>query len=405
MQSEARQTLREHPRGPRAWAAVVVLGLGIFVLITIEEAPIGVLTLMADDLGVSRGTAGLAVTVPGILAGLVSLVTPVLTRAWNRRTVLIAALASVVISCALTVLAPTFPLVVVARLFAGLAIGLYWAVLAVVAVRQVRPERVPLALSIVYGGVGGALVLGVPLVAWIGSHLGWRESFVAIGVLAILEGIAVLALVRPVDSGEPVSVQRMRAALAVPGVRYSLVFAGLIVVGHFISYGYVSPLLQGLAHVPVDAIGPMLLAFGIAGLAGNFAITPLLRRSPVTGVLVIALGTVVSVLLVLTVVRSAAVAAPVMVLWGTFAGAASVSIQAFVIRESGRHEEAATAMNSAVYNASIAIGAGIGGGIIDLAGLPWLLVATAVIVGLGAFACLRWMRVHGHVGASRPLAS
>lgn len=388
------------PSGLRAWAAVLTLSVGIFVLITIEEAPIGVLTIMADDLGVSRGTAGLAVTVPGILAGVVSLITPVVTRRWNRRTVLLAALVSVIISCVLTVIAPSFELVLLARLFTGLAIGLYWAVLALVAVRQMRKELVPIALSVVYGGVGGAMVLGVPLVAWIGSHLGWRDSFLAIGLFAVFEVIAVLLLVRPVDAGDAVTATQMRAALRVPGVVYSLVFTALIVIGHFISYGYISPILQGLAHVPLDAVSPMLLALGIAGIVGNFAVTPLLRRSPVVAILIIAAGTSVSVLLVLFIVRSMVTAAPVMVLWGAFAGASSVAIQAFVIRESGRHEQAATALNSAVYNSSIALGTGIGGAIHDLAGLPWLLVTTAVMGALGAFACLMWIRRHGHVGAS-----
>ena len=36
----------------RRWAGVVALAVGIFVLITIEELPIGVLSVMAPELGV-----------------------------------------------------------------------------------------------------------------------------------------------------------------------------------------------------------------------------------------------------------------------------------------------------------------------------------------------------------------
>src|SRR5699024_7684799 len=135
----------------RRWGAVVALAIGIFVLITIEELPIGVLSVMAPDLGVSEGVAGLAVTVPGILAGVVALCTPVLVRVLDRRLVLVLALAAVVVSCALSVLAPTFAVLLLARLFAGIAIGLYWAVMAIVALGQVPAEHAARALTIAFG--------------------------------------------------------------------------------------------------------------------------------------------------------------------------------------------------------------------------------------------------------------
>ena len=104
----------------RRWAGVAALAVGIFVLITIEELPIGVLSVMAPDLGVDEGVAGLAVTVPGILAGVVALCTPVIVRGMDRRLVLVLALASVALSCALSVVAPTFAVLLLARLFAGI---------------------------------------------------------------------------------------------------------------------------------------------------------------------------------------------------------------------------------------------------------------------------------------------
>lgn len=44
------------------------VALGIFCLITSELLPVGLLTSVGAELGVSDGTAGLMVTVPGIVA-------------------------------------------------------------------------------------------------------------------------------------------------------------------------------------------------------------------------------------------------------------------------------------------------------------------------------------------------
>ena len=65
----------------RRWISLIALAVGIFALITIEELPIGVLSVMAPDLGVSEGIAGLTVTIPGVLAGVVAVATPVIVVA------------------------------------------------------------------------------------------------------------------------------------------------------------------------------------------------------------------------------------------------------------------------------------------------------------------------------------
>ena len=206
----------------RRWAGDAALAVGIFVLITIEELPIGVLSVMAPDLGVDEGVAGLAVTVPGILAGVVALCTPVIVRGMDRRLVLVLALASVALSCALSVVAPTFAVLLLARLFAGISIGLYWAVMAIVAMGQVPREHTARALTIAFSGAGGALVLGVPVAAWIGAHVGWRAAFGVVGVLAAVVAVLILLLVEPVRSPVVVTGRMMLAAARTRGVRYAL---------------------------------------------------------------------------------------------------------------------------------------------------------------------------------------
>ncbi|MFE1794464.1 MFS transporter, partial [Streptomyces sp. NPDC059525] len=60
---------RPGSRPVKGWAAVAAVSLGIFCLITSELLPIGLLTPVGADLHVSDGTAGLMVTVPGLVAG------------------------------------------------------------------------------------------------------------------------------------------------------------------------------------------------------------------------------------------------------------------------------------------------------------------------------------------------
>ncbi|WP_304502033.1 MFS transporter [Brachybacterium sp. FME24] len=376
----------------RRWSGVVALAVGIFVLITIEELPIGVLSVMAPDLGVSAGVAGLAVTVPGVLAGVVAILTPVIVRGLDRRLVLVLALGSVVLSCALSVVAPTFAVLLVARLFAGISIGLYWAVMAIVAIGQVPREHAARALTVAFSGAGAALVLGVPVAAWIGTHVGWRSAFAVVGALAAIVAVLIFVLVRPVHSPVKVTPTMMLAAARTRGVRYAVALTSLVVVAQFITYAYVSPILLERAGLPVTQVGPMLLVFGIAGLLGNFAVAPLLHRSAPWGVLVVSGGVGLALLAVLLLMQGSSSALVIMPLWGLFVGAISVAIQAFVGTEAADVIEEGTAVNSAVFNTAIAGGAFLGGLIIDHVGQSALIATSVVMVAAGVLVAAHYVR-------------
>src|ERR1700694_1372390 len=58
------------PSTLRSWMAVGSVAIGAFAFVTTEFLPVGLLPQIARDLGVSPGTAGLMVTIPGIVAAI-----------------------------------------------------------------------------------------------------------------------------------------------------------------------------------------------------------------------------------------------------------------------------------------------------------------------------------------------
>lgn len=386
----------EAPRGGlRGWAAVVAAGIGIFTLVTIEELPIGVLTLVSDDLGVPPGIVGLAVTLPGVLAAAIALVAPVLTARFDRRMVLVTALAAVVVSCVLSVLSAGVGSLLFSRVFAGIAIGLYWPAMPVLVVRQVRPEKAPLALTIAFAGTGSAVVLGVPFASWLGALMGWREAFVVVGALALAVLVLQLVLLRPVRADEPTRLGDLLTAFRRRGVRYPVAMAALAVTGQFLTYSYVSPLLQETAGIGVDSVPMMLLIFGVAGIVGNFAIAPLLTRSPGGAAVLITTGMALALVAVQLLAHGVVSTAVIVGAWGLFAGAISVVMQTFVTRYAGRYEEAATALNSTTFNLAIAMGALVGGRLVDALGVRAPGWVSVVMVAIAGALAVRWLVTGG----------
>ena len=87
-----------------------------------------------------------------------------------------------------------------------------------------------------------------------------------VGILAAVVAVLILVLVEPVHSRERITGRGMLAAARSRGVRCALGLTGLVVVGQFVSYSFVSPVLVERAGVPLTDIGLMLLLYGIAGL-------------------------------------------------------------------------------------------------------------------------------------------
>ncbi|CAM4063988.1 MFS transporter [Helcobacillus massiliensis] len=361
------------------WLAVATLAIGIFVLVTIEELPIGVLTLISDDLGISRGSVGLAVTLPGVLAAAITLVTPRLSRGRDRRIIILVALAMVIVSCVLTAVSWDLVSLLFSRVFAGFGIGLYWAVMPLVAMGQVRSEQIPRALTIVFSGVGAALIFGLPLATWLGDSFGWRMAFVLVGAMSLVVGVIVLAIVTPSVSTAASTVRRTLGAITHPAIGTAVLLTALLLTAEFITYSYIRPILIDVAGVPGSSTSVYLMVFGTLGLVGNFAAGALVSRTPVLAILVLAIGSGLSVAALMWLMHGPVAAGIVLAAWGFFSGMISVSSQAMAQFRAGDRVDDATALNTAAATSAIAVGALIGGVLVDSFGLHAPMIASLVL--------------------------
>jgi len=376
----------EGERWGAAWAAM----LGVFVLVVAEQLPIGLLTSMSSTLKVTEGIAGLSVTIPSIVAGIAAPVVPLVAGRLDRRVLLIALMVIMTVANAASWLAPTFTVLLVSRVFVGIAIGGFWAVGGGLAVRLVSAANVPKATSIIFAGVAAASVLGVPLGAILGDALGWRWAFAALGVAAFIALVALLRLLPALAAQTPIGPRLLFGLLRNRGVVVGLAATLPAVAGHFAAFTYVGPILREIAGLPVSAVGPILLAYGLVGMGGNFAAGALLGRR-VSSI-------VVTILVVITIALGLLPAAGLqpasgvvlLLLWGLFFGGLSVSMQTWMINAAPSAVEAATALWIAVWNLSIGLGALAGGIAIDnlpLQGAVWIagaLTLTAALIVITA---------------------
>jgi predicted MFS family arabinose efflux permease len=348
-----------------AWAAIISLSLGVFGLVTAEFLPASLLTRIADDLSVSVGTAGQAVTATALVAAIAGPAIVIATGRVDRRYVMWGLSLMLVVSNLLAAGATSLAVLLVARTALGIALGGFWSLAAATALRLVPPEKMPRAMSIIFTGVSVATVCAAPLGAYLGDIWGWRSTFLlAAGVGAAALLMQVLTIPRLPPSDVP-SLATFVAVLRRASVRLGLVVVLLAVSGHFAGFTYVRPFLEQVPQLSIAAISGVLLAFGIGGFFGNLVGGFIAERSARAAVSFASLLLGVAGLALLAGGPSAGLAAAATAVWGFAFGAFPVGIQSWTTRAAADHAESAGALLLTTFQIAIAGGAVFGGLLVD----------------------------------------
>ncbi|MFB6844968.1 MFS transporter [Streptomyces sp. NPDC056373] len=380
---------------PRPWAAVLVLAAATFSVVTTEMLPVGLLTPLADGLRVSAGTAGLAVTLPGLVAAASAPLLPVAARRADRRTVLCALLLLLTAANLLSALAPHIAVLLLARALVGVCIGGVWAIAAGLGTRLMPPHRAGRATALIFSGIAVASVLGVPAGTFLGSLAGWRWTFVALAGVTLAVTAALFLVLPPLSPDTPVGPGTFARLLRTPGVGRSLLAVALLVTGHFAAYTYVRPVLDRVPDLGAGTVSTLLLGYGLAGVAGTFAGGALAARDPRRALLLVAAGLGTVVLLLIPAAASPAASTALLVLWGLDYGGVSVSAQSRLSAAAPGAREAGSALFAGIFNTAIALGAFTGGRTADALG------PTAVL-GVGGALALLAVPVVLSAGTRRP---
>ncbi|QHC20165.1 MFS transporter [Streptomyces sp. GS7] len=371
------------------WLAVIAVMLGIFSIVTTEILPIGLLTDIAADFRISDGTAGLMMTLPGLLAACAAPTVTVATARIDRRLMLCAFLALLALANLLATVAPAYWLVLLSRVLVGIVIGGFWSIGAGLAERLVPAESAGRATAVIFSAVPLGSVLGVPAGTFLGNLAGWRTACAVVGALSL--GVLVLmALVSPsLPAVRATSATMLRGMLRGVPTRFALLMTFLVVLAHFGAYTYVTPFLEQVTHVAsAGLITVFLLAYGIAGIAGNFLGGGMVARRPRT-VFGAAAGLLALATLLLPVLgRGEGGALVLLVVWGIAYGAVPVASQTWFAKAAPAAPEAASVLFTASFQATLSLGALAGGMIVDRTSPSTVMAlggATAVLVVLAAW--------------------
>ena len=355
------------PTSRHQWFAVFAVAVSAFAFVTCEFLPVGLLAHIALDLHVTSGTAGLMMTLPGVMAALAAPTSVVVAGKWDRRYILLILTGLLTCSSFVSAYSTNFTTMLAGRALLGIALGGFWTLATAAAGRMVQARDTARAIACILGGVASATVIGVPLGTLIATLASWRESFIATGVLATVALFAQVAFVPKLTAETTVGVQDFISLLRRPHVRLSLMMVAFVFGAHFSTYTYLEPRLG--EDFSVSEISSLLMVFGIVGFMSNVTLSAVMDGH-VKVATAIATALLFFALLLMVLLDHARIGeAAALSLWGVAFGAIPLCFSIWTQHDAADCPEVGSALFICVVQVAIAIGSAVGGLIVDHMGI------------------------------------
>ncbi|HCT0245181.1 sugar transporter [Salmonella enterica] len=369
-----------------AWLRVVTLAIAAFIFNTTEFVPVGLLSDIAESFHMQTAQVGIMLTIYAWVVAVMSLPFMLLTSQMERRKLLICLFVLFIASHVLSFLAWNFTVLVISRIGIAFAHAIFWSITASLAIRLAPAGKRAQALSLIATGTALAMVLGLPIGRVVGQYFGWRTTFFAIGMGALITLLCLIKLLPKLPSEHSGSLKSLPLLFRRPALMSLYVLTVVVVTAHYTAYSYIEPFVQNVAGLSANFATVLLLILGGAGIIGSLVFGKLGNRHASSLVSIAIALLVVCLLLLLPAAESEALLAILSIFWGIAIMVIGLGMQVKVLALAPDATDVAMALFSGIFNIGIGAGALVG----NQVSLHWSMSAIGYIGAIPACAALVW---------------
>lgn len=348
----------------KQWMPLLGMTIAAFIFNTSEFMPIGLLTDIAQTFSITQAQAGAMITIYSWAVMLLSLPLIILASKYNLKKVLLTTLFLFGLGQAISAISMNFAILILGRL--------------------VNEDKREFAMSMIVTGTSVAMIAGLPLGRMIGLWMGWRITFLIVGIISIL---LLLFQTHYLPSLETTSaftlyqlptLLRNKQLITIYGI--SLLFAS----AYYTAYSYIEPFLSQVAILSNTTITLVLSLFGVAGIGGSILFSNFYNKNRKRFILV----SLFSLTLVLFLLKPSAVSIITLLLmcivWGTSSTAFNVACQSETMLATDENTSSvAMSIFSGIFNLGIGLGSFIGGQTINWINIQSIGYVAGIISILG----------------------
>ena len=351
----------------KQWLPLIGMTIAAFIFNTSEFMPTGLLTDIAQTFHITQTTAGTMITIYSWAVMLLSLPLMILASKYSYKKILLATLFLFALGQGISAIAFSFPLLIIGRLVVACAHAIFWSIASVVAVRLVHEDKREFAMSMIVTGTSVAMIVGLPLGRMIGLLIGWRITFLMVGIISVLLLIFQTIYLPKLQTTQAFTLNELpdllknKQLITIYGI--SLLFAS----AYYTAYSYIEPFLAQVANLSNNSITLVLSLFGVAGIGGSYLFSKFYNLNRKRFIL-ISLFCLTIVLFVLKPSTASIITLLLIcVVWGMSSTAFNVACQSETILVTNEQTSSiAMSIFSGIFNLGIGLGSFIGGQTINI---------------------------------------
>ncbi|HLS60441.1 MAG TPA: MFS transporter [Virgibacillus sp.] len=366
---------------------VYLLTIVAFIVGMVELIIGGILDLVATDLNVSLGKAGLLITIFSLVFAVSAPILLVVTAKVERKKLSLLSLFIFFIGNIIAIFSPSFSVLMIARIISA-ASGSLLIVLCITIASSIVPQKhVGRAIGIVVMGISGSLVFGVPIGLMLGNSFGWRAPFILITGLTLLLIIGIYYFMEKIAPQPSIPLKQQLATLKNSKILFAHITMFLFLAGHMVLYAYFTPFLKTILGLDATWVSIVYLVFGVAAITGG----------GLGGTLADRFGAKPVILTVITVFAIAMFSIPVatfsltifliiMIIWGMMNWAITPALQSYLIESAPETAAIQQSLNNSALHFGIAFGSLVGGVVIERTSVEYNATVGGlfIILALGA---------------------
>ena len=373
---------------------ILPLTLGGLAIGTTEFVIMALLPDVAKSLGVSIPQAGHFISsyAAGVVVGAPVLVA--YAAKFPPKKILIFLMIAFTIFNGLSALSNNYYTMMVLRFLSGLPHGAFFGVGIVVSSRLAKPGKQAQSIAMMFAGLTLANLAMVPFVTWLGHQLSWRYAFGVVSLIGLITIVALKFLLPYMNS------------LRTVGLRDELEFFKTIKAWHIISisaigfgglfawFSYITPLMTNVSKFQTDSIAYIMVLAGSGMFVGNFLggiMSDKMRPALAAAILFTAM--ILALICVFFFSENKIVSLILTFVCGILSMAVGTPINIIMLRTAKNSEMMAAAIMQAAFNIANSLGAFFGGLPLEYGltyNYPSLVGAGLSILGL--ILCLAFIR-------------
>lgn len=370
------------------WIAIIGLTCTAFIFNTSEFIPIGLLSDIAADFGITEAHAGMLISVYAWIVMLLSLPLMIVVSKMEMRKLLLGVIFMFTAFQVLSSVATGYYMLMLARIGVACTHAVFWSIVSPIAVRIVPDGSRSLALSMIVTGTSVAIIFGLPMGRVIGLCIGWRMTFLCVCLFSLLTAVYLLFVLPKVPSRGRFSLHKLPSMLKEPVLAGIYFMTFLVATSYYTGYSYIEPFMKQVGGIADGHITMLLMVFGGAGILGSMSFSKFYGKKPYLFLDIIICGIAACLLLMRVAICFPLSFVLLCVVWGLSVTAFNVAFQAEIIDKSPQDSTAVSmSVFSGIFNLGIGCGTFVGGTVCTHLSIGYIGYAGGII---GVLAIIYW---------------